>query len=368
MDQSSESLADKVYVELVRSLYWHMMPATIMAGAFATSVALIYRALADGALLAIGICGTLAILARLAVTRIQRRRALTAALDRRQASQLQTRFAVPYMLFSLSLGLFGARVFWLPSTETHALAICLLVAYCAGVATSTGLRPYIAIPNMVVAVGPAICVAASRADPIYLAMSGITAAFLVGGAQSVFVRYHTAKAEIGKRLTSGSLARRDGLTALPNRLALREYFDENAALTSPQGVIAVHYLDLDGFKPVNDEFGHNVGDALLTAVAERLASAIRNGDIAARLGGDEFAVLQFGLQRAEEAEFLAQRVKSAISQPFRIGEETIRISASVGSVASEAGSAELDDMLQRADEHLYKAKHARKPSATRRVA
>ena len=368
MDQSSDSLADKVYVELVRSLYWHMMPATIMAGAFAMSVALIYRAQADGALLTIGFCGTLAILARLAVTRIQRHRALTAALDRGEARRLQTHFAVPYMLFSLSLGAFGARVFWLPSAEAHALAICLLVAYCAGVSTSTGLRPYIAIPNMAIAVGPAIAVAAFRADPIYLAISGITAAFLVAGAQSVLVRYHTAKAEIGKRLTSGSLARRDGLTALPNRLALREYFDENAALTSPQGVIAVHYLDLDGFKPVNDEFGHNVGDALLAAVAERLAGAIRNGDIAARLGGDEFAVLQFGLQRAEESEFLAQRVKAAISQPFRIGEHTISISASVGSVTMEAGCAELDDMLRRADEKLYISKRARKTASARYAA
>jgi diguanylate cyclase (GGDEF)-like protein len=368
VDQSSESLADKVYVELIRSLYWNMMPAVIMAGAFTVSVALIHRQLGDGLLLAVGVAGIAAILARLVVTRMQRRRALTAALDRRQARRLQAGFAVPYAAFSLCIGLYGARVFWLPSAEAHALTICLLVAYCAGVATCTGLRPYIAIPNMAIAVGPVICAAVFRADPIYLAISGITAAFLVGGAQSVLVRYDTSKAEIGKRLTSGSLARRDGLTALPNRLALREYFDENAALTSPQGVIAVHYLDLDGFKPVNDDFGHNVGDALLAAVAERLASAIRNGDIAARLGGDEFAVLQFGLQRAEESEFLAQRVKSAIAQPFRIGEETIRISASVGSVTSEAGTAELDDMLQRADENLYSAKRARNAAATRRAA
>lgn len=366
--ERSESLADKVYVELVRSLYWNMMPAVIMAGAFAISVVLIHRQLGDMVLLAIGVCGTVAILARLAITRLQRRRALTAALDRRQARQLQAGFAVPYMMFSLCLGLFGGRVFWLPSAEAHALTICLLVAYCAGVATCAGLRPYIAIPNMAVAVGPAICVAVLRADPLYMAISGITAAFLVGGAQSVLVRYHTSKAEIGKRLTSGSLARRDGLTALPNRLALREYFDENAALTSPQGVIAVHYLDLDGFKPVNDQFGHNVGDALLAAVAERLAAAIRNGDIAARLGGDEFAVLQFGLQRAEEAEFLAQRVKSAISQAFRIGEEVISISASVGTVTMEAGSAELEDMLQRADANLYIAKRARHAASSRRAA
>ena len=368
VQQRSEPLADKVYVELVRSLYWNMMPAAIMVGAFATSVMLIDRRLGDGLLLALGIAGLVSLLARLAVTRWHRRQALTASLDRAQARRLETVFAVPYFLFSACLGLYGARVFWLPSAEAHMLMVCLVVGYCAGVATSTGLRPFIAIPNMAAAVGPVILATLLRADPIYIAMGGIACAFLVGGSQSVMVRYHTAKAEIGKRLTFGSLALRDDLTALPNRMALREYFGDNAALSSPQGVIAVHYLDLDGFKPVNDRFGHAAGDALLAAVAERLTGAIRNGDIAARMGGDEFAILQFGLRRAEECELLAQRVKSAIAQPFQIGEHTIRVSASVGSVTAEAGHADLEAMLKQADESLYGAKRASKAAGTRRVA
>jgi diguanylate cyclase (GGDEF)-like protein len=366
--QGSEPLADKVYVELVRSLYWNMMPAVIMAGAFTASVALIHRQLADAMLLALGVAGMLSILARLAVTRWQRHKALTASLDRSQARKLEAAFAVPYALFSTCLGLYGARVFGLSSAEAHMLTICLVVGYCAGVATSTGLRPFIAIPNMTLAVGPVILASLFRADPIYIAMGVIAAAFLAGGSQSVLVRYHTTKAEIGKRLTFGSLALRDGLTALPNRLALREYFNDNAALSSPQGVIAVHYLDLDGFKPVNDQFGHSVGDALLAAVAERMTAAIRNGDIAARMGGDEFAILQFGLRRAEECEFLAQRVKSAIAQPFCIGEHTISVSASVGSVTAEASQADLEAMLQRADQNLYESKRTRKAAAARRAA
>ena len=368
MNRRSEPLGDKVYVELVRSLYWNMMPAAIMAGAFATSVMLIHRRLGDGLLLVLGIAGVLSLLVRLAVTRWQRHKALTASLDRAQARRLQAVFAVPYMMFSACLGLYGARVFCLPSAEAHMLVVCLVVGYCAGVATSTGLRPFIAIPNMTVAVGPVILAALLRGDPIYLAMGAIAAAFLAGGSQSVLVRYHTTKAEIGKRLTFGSLALRDDLTTLPNRLALREYFGDNAALSSPQGVIAVHYLDLDGFKPVNDRFGHGVGDALLAALAERLTGAIRNGDIAARMGGDEFAILQFGLRRAEECEFLAQRVKSAIAQPFRIGEHTIQVTASVGSVTAEASGADLDAMLQQADKNLYEAKRVRHAGGSVRAA
>lgn len=160
-------------------------------------------------------------------------------------------------------------------------------------------------------------------------------------------------------MTYTLLARRDELTALPNRLALREYFDENPAVSSRQGLIAAHYLDLDGFKPVNDHYGHDVGDTLLTLVGERLLASTRGGDIVARLGGDEFAILQFDLQRTEDAQLLSQRVVSAISEPFQIGEHSIRITACIGTVWADAMNSNLDDMLMRADRNLYAAKQAR---------
>ena len=143
-------------------------------------------------------------------------------------------------------------------------------------------------------------------------------------------------------------------------MALREYFDEIVTLVSPQSMIAVHYVDLDGFKPVNDRYGHNVGDAVLAMVGERLSGAVRSGDIVARLGGDEFAVIQFGLRHDAEAEQLAHRVTAAISAPFIIGQETVMISASVGTIITSDGAAGLDQLLSEADAKLYQMKQSRK--------
>jgi diguanylate cyclase len=363
----NESRTDKVYVELVRSLYVNIMPAVILWIAFVLTLGLIYHEQPDDLLLVLGCAGLAVSTARLVVTQLLRGKALTAAIDRKEARKIELAFGVPYIGFSLLLGLFGARVFWLLSPEAHMLMICLVVGYCAGVATGAGLRPNIALPAMALAVGPTIIAAAMHADPIYVGMSVIAFAFLMAGAQSVLVRHSTVRAEIAKRLASVSLARHDTLTALPNRLGLREYYEDNASTISPNGLIAVHYLDLDRFKPVNDCFGHAVGDALLSAVASRLRGAIRNGDIVARLGGDEFAVIQFGLRRAEEAELLARRISASIAQPFSIGDHSLSVTACIGTVVSNNRNERLDLLLQEADEKLYDRKRARRDHAPRLV-
>lgn len=360
---SPEPLTDKVYVELVRSLYANITPAVIMWMAFALTFALVFYEKADDLLKILGGTGLAASTLRLAVTCAFRNKALIAAIGGKEAFRLEVAFAIPYLGFSILLGLFGARVFWLFSAEAHMLMICLLVGYCAGVATGAGLRPKIAIPSMIAAVGPAIVVAALRAEPTYLGMSIIAFAFLFAGSQSVLVRHDTMRAEIAKRLASVSLARHDALTALPNRLALQEFYEDNASTISPHGLIAVHYLDLDLFKPVNDCFGHAVGDALLSAVANRLRGAIRNSDIVARMGGDEFAVIQFGLHRAEEAELLARRINASIAQPFDIGDRLLSITACIGTVVSSNREQRLEALLQEADEKLYETKRGRRNNA-----
>ncbi len=252
------------------------------------------------------------------------------------------------------------------------LVICTVMGFCAGVVTGVGRRPAIANLSMLAAAGPIVVTAALHGTPLYIGTALITAAYLVGGMQALKMRFEIVKAEIGKRLLSVSLARSDSLTALPNRLALREYFDENTRLISSSGLIAVHYLDLNGFKPVNDDYGHSIGDMLLALVADRLRGAIRSGDIVARLGGDEFAVLQYGLHRGEEAEFLAQRLVAAIAQPFLVGDLTLAIAqpflvgdltlaitASIGTVVTSNGREDLTVLLDEADARLYLAKRGR---------
>jgi diguanylate cyclase (GGDEF)-like protein len=354
-----DALAEKVYVELVRSLYANVLPSKLMLGITALYVWLIGRNAHDALPWTIGIAAFAACLLRVGIVIRLRGGAMTAALDARAARRLERNFALPYYLYSALLGALGAQVFTQPDQSAQMLTICVLVGYCAGVATGTGLRPPVAIPSMIVAIGPTIVTSALGLEPVHLGMSLIALCFLIGGSQSVLAQHRLVKTEIGKRLTSVSLARRDGLTALPNRLALREYFDENAMLLGPGSVVAVHYLDLDGFKPVNDRYGHAAGDELLAAVAERLRGAVRSGDIVARLGGDEFGIVQFGLNRHEEAELLARRIVAAIAQPFPIGEDAITISACVGTVVSHESGTDLETLLRAADEKLYQAKRDR---------
>lgn len=359
----SDALSDKVYVELVRSLYANVLPSKIMLGVTGLYVSLIGRSAGDGLLWTIGLAAFAACLLRVGITVSLRSRAMTAALDRPAARKLELSYSAPYYLYSVLLGALGGYVFAGPDQSAQMLTICVLMGYCAGVATGTGLRPMVAIPSIVMAIGPAIVMSALHLEPVHAGMSVIALAFLIGGSQSVLAQHRLVMTEIGKRLTSVSLARRDGLTALPNRLALREYFDENASLLGAGSVVAVHYLDLDGFKPVNDRYGHAAGDELLAAVAERLRGAVRAGDIVARLGGDEFGIVQFGLNRHEEAELLARRIIAAIAQTFQIGADHISISACVGTVVSSESGTDLETLLRSADVNLYQAKRERPATA-----
>lgn len=361
------ALADRVYAELVRALYASALQAYYMAAIFALYLALVLYATADRPIMALGAVAVVAWAMRIALTLRSRHEALTASLDRAAARRLELRFAVPYSLFSALLGLIGGRVFWLPHAEARTLTICVLVGFCAGVATGVGTRPRLATLCMALAMAPTLVVGLCQAHPLSIGLALIAAAYVSGGRQSLKMRHDMVMAEIGHRLVSLTLARRDNLTALPNRLALREHFEANAQVMSAHGLIAVHYLDLDGFKPVNDAYGHGTGDRLLEQVAHRLRGAIRNGDIVARLGGDEFAVVQFGLGRAEEAGLLAERLRTTIAQPFELDGHTILISTCVGTVVSDNRADPLDSLLQAADARLYQAKRMRGAS-TRRVA
>jgi diguanylate cyclase (GGDEF)-like protein len=359
MPHPDEPLAEQVYVELVRSLYTNITPALIMSAAFALTVALIHGQEDHPELLAIGWLGILASVVRVSIAGLLRRKVLASALDRPAARSLELAFGLPYVAFAACLGIFGARAFGLDAPEAHMLIICLLVGYCAGVATGTGLRPFIAIPSMVLAILPTATVAALRLEPLYLGLSLISVAFLAGGTQSVLVRVKSVTADVTKQLAAGAIARRDSLTALPNRMALRERYEENRSSGRRSGLLAVHYLDLDGFKPVNDRYGHAAGDDLLIAVAQRLTGCVRNQDIVARLGGDEFAILQFGLRSSSEAETLAERVGAAVRRPFQIRQHVVRISASIGSITTDATHQKLEDLLSQADQELYSVKRAR---------
>ncbi|WP_428535123.1 putative bifunctional diguanylate cyclase/phosphodiesterase [Rhodopila sp.] len=153
-------------------------------------------------------------------------------------------------------------------------------------------------------------------------------------------------------------ARHDALTGLPNRVLLREYLDRNPDRRRGKGPVAVLCLDLDGFKHVNDRFGHPAGDALLCAVADRLRANTRPEDVVVRLGGDEFAVLQNAAVQPDDAALLAQRLIEAIGRPYPFGNDVLTIGTSIGIVWAPTDDDELGLLLKSADQALYRAKAA----------
>jgi diguanylate cyclase (GGDEF)-like protein len=153
------------------------------------------------------------------------------------------------------------------------------------------------------------------------------------------------------------LAHHDALTGLTNRPYLIESLAKTLAALLPRSRgVAVHFLDLDRFKEVNDTFGHDAGDYLLTTVAERLRAATRPDDVIARLGGDEFIVVQSGILNNDEVEEFASRLKSALAVPMRFKEHEIMTTATVGIAVAPADGSSPERLLKSADLALYRAK------------
>ena len=154
-------------------------------------------------------------------------------------------------------------------------------------------------------------------------------------------------------------ATRDPLTELINLRALQTRLD---ALMSPrnQTPFAILYIDLDGFKRVNDDHGHDIGDSVLSLAARRIESAVREGDAVGRIGGDEFAVLLYPADRTV-AEDVAQRIVSELRTPFGLDELTVTVSASIGiAMSTDVPVTTRREFIGAADRAMYSVKRAQK--------
>ena len=151
------------------------------------------------------------------------------------------------------------------------------------------------------------------------------------------------------------MAHHDSLTDLPNRSLLDERLAVELARTRRGERLALHILDLDNFKTVNDTLGHPVGDALLRAVATRLRSIARDRDMVARLGGDEFAIVQVGIETEDDATGLARRLVDAMAEPFNIGDQQVFVGTSIGiALAPKDGDASGEADAERGSRALFR--------------
>ncbi len=353
-----------IELELIATLF-STTSSIIILGASLSAVGLLLVATTRDA--------TLAILTALILAATVGRVALVHAYRRRRASgdalrnarRWEAFYATGSYAISLIIGAFNYRALMLQDPIVNMLVVGALFGYSAGLVTRLAVRPRLCALSMALVAAPTalgffLYVQSGAALPHPAAHAALTLIVLMFGFVGLQMMRYSYASTLDQRLARRDLSRvvrRDALTGLPNRILLRERFErEVEALARNQTLLALHYLDLDRFKAVNDTHGHQVGDALLMQVSERLEATIRIGDTAARLSGDEFVIVQPGIHSAKEAEGLATRLLEALRKPYVVGDNILSIGATFGIALAPEDGCDLDQLSARADAALYQAK------------
>jgi diguanylate cyclase (GGDEF)-like protein/PAS domain S-box-containing protein len=171
------------------------------------------------------------------------------------------------------------------------------------------------------------------------------------------VTFHDVSAAQARTVEMSQLAQHDPLTGLPNRVLLNDRLLQAISLAMRQDKqLAVMFVDLDGFKRINDSLGHDLGDKLLQSVAKRLVNCVRRTDTVSRLGGDEFVVLLSQVEHEEDAATSARKILRTLAAPHRIDYKNLDISASIGVSTYPSDGSDAENLLNKADTAMYEAK------------
>ena len=181
-----------------------------------------------------------------------------------------------------------------------------------------------------------------------------------GGVEGALVVLHDTTEEWIEQQRLTHYALHDPLTNLANRyLLLEEIRRMLQGLVRRGGSVALVFIDLDHFKRINDDYGHDVGDEALTAVARRLVGAVRGDDVVARLGGDEFVIAHVSTDRMPDGDLMVSRVRKVLSAPFRLRGQAFDVGASIGWVSTDTADIGPDELLAKADRAMYLHKRDR---------
>ncbi|WP_315806937.1 MULTISPECIES: GGDEF domain-containing protein [unclassified Bradyrhizobium] len=262
-------------------------------------------------------------------------------------------YGVGAAAFALAVGALSARAFQIGDAPGIWICFGLSMAFCVGIVSR--VSPWIVMSSSALLLIPTALSCLLQPEPIYRMGAGMLVLFWITlrGTSYRLTAAFTERIEAKQALARQ--ANQDFLTGLPNRAAFL------AALDRLDCRAAIVAIDLDGFKPVNDRFGHLAGDELLRQVAMRLRGCVGAG-LAARFGGDEFMLLQEvpdGPAGQEAALALTRAAVGGLSRPFLLAGESVLIGASAGIlITHEPGRIGADALLDRADRALYAAKHA----------
>ncbi len=355
---------DAVYRDLVSTLFTMTTPIIGFGILYALVGSLIYLKWHDAMISALVAIAVVVTAGRVLLIRGYHRSG-GAAQDIGQLSHWERRYAILTYMFAILIATLNVRVLMAHEPLVHLATVSLVFTFGAGIVSRNASRPWLCATSLLLAVGPVaaamlVHAASDYGEKLHAEFFALEALLLiVVGLMSIasarhlyasLVEHLTAKHDLAK------LARFDSLTGLPNRLMLRESFHARLRSADAASQLAIHYLDLDGFKAINDQYGHPVGDSMLVEVARRLASTIRAEDVAARLGGDEFLLIQADVQHPDQCELLARRVIRQLSEPYVIDGVAMRISVSIGIALSPDQGLDLERLMACADAALYRAK------------
>ncbi|MGA0533952.1 diguanylate cyclase domain-containing protein [Hansschlegelia sp. KR7-227] len=251
---------------------------------------------------------------------------------------------------------FGAFISLLSGDWVIATLACMsAAAMVGGVCFRNFGAPRLAAAMIVLSLGPTCLAAPFTGEWIMVATFVQIPFYLVSMRMAAYKLNGLLVTTMRAQAENQHLARHDALTGLPNRVGLMHAIEERADRR-----VALLYLDLDGFKAVNDGHGHAAGDRLLTCAADRLRTLLRSGDFAARIGGDEFVVVARGVDRRQASSF-GERLIQEIGQPYDLGQGlVVRVGVSVGVALAPDHGEDVPDLLDVADTALYLAKTAGK--------
>jgi diguanylate cyclase (GGDEF)-like protein len=342
-----------VQVEMTRLVFSGLLPTVIFGSvSIVGASALVAHFYADPVLWWMVLGASIVCAGRIAtVVRFNRRADRELTLE--QANRWELVYGLATCLYTGALAVMTAYVFLYHEFIGQIWCMLGVFALCSAISARLALRPWIAmLAGILMLAALILCVLQSKQTMMRL-MAAPLMLYIYLYCDSIRTKFHVVVDQIRAKRKLAELAGQDALTGLANRRHFETRLNELCGQTVP---FAIHYIDLDKFKTVNDTCGHAVGDALLREVAHRLRRLARQGDLLARLGGDEFAMLQAPMATSSSARALADRINRNMAVPFDIEDRKLTIGASVGVRVTTADDNNAAALLSNADEALYQVK------------